>query len=85
MLLFSIPAVAIFSLMPEATPADPQQSRQAFTAFRWFILVAYPLFGLVFGWLGGLVAASLYNAIAPRIGGLLFDYLPQQPPGAPAA
>jgi hypothetical protein len=86
MLVFAIPAFAIFSLMPEATTSDPEQSKQAFTAFRWFILVAYPMFGLVFGWFGGLVGASLYNAIAPRIGGLLFEYLPsQQPPGAPAA
>lgn len=84
MLLFSVPIFAGFSLIPEPAASDPQQAKAVFSALRW-VLVIYPVFGLIFGWVGGWVGAHLYNFIAGRIGGLQFEYLSASSSGAPAA
>jgi hypothetical protein len=73
MLLVSVPMFILFSVLPEPVSADPQRPQIAFSVFRW-VFLAYPVFGLVFGWLGGLIGSFLYNLISGKIGGLLFDY-----------
>jgi hypothetical protein len=84
MLLFSVPVFVGFSLIPGPATSDPQQPQAIFSAFRW-VLVIYPVFGLIFGWVGGWVGAHLYNFIAGRIGGLQFECLSPSTPSTPAA
>jgi hypothetical protein len=38
---------------------------------RWMLL-AYPVFGGLSGWLVAFAGAATYNAVAPRVGGLVF-------------
>ena len=73
MVLFAVPMFLLLAVLPDPSTTDPQQARLALANFRWFLL-AYPVFGLVFGWLAGLVGAQLYNLIAPQIGGLCFEF-----------
>jgi hypothetical protein len=85
MLVFAVPMFAVFSLVPEPPAADPQQPPMALSTFRW-LLLAYPVFGLVFGWFGGLVGSYLYNAIAARLGGFKVEFTSiDSPSTAPAA
>jgi hypothetical protein len=85
MLIVAIPMFAVFSLLPEASTVDPQKQQLAWSTFRW-ILLAYPVFGLIFGWFGGLIGSCLYNAIAGTLGGFQLEYLstgnPSQSPVA---
>jgi len=74
MLIFAVPMFIIFSVIPGPSGADPQQQQFAFSSFRW-LLLGYPVFGLVFGWFGGLIASYLYNLIAARLGGFRLEYL----------
>ena len=46
------------------------------------MLLLYPVFGLVFGWLGGLLTAAVYNMIVRLTGGLLFDFEAKSAPPA---
>jgi len=73
LLLISVPMFILFSVLPEPVSPNPQNPQIAFSTFRW-IFVAYPVFGLIFGWLGGLIVSFLYNLIAARIGGLQLEY-----------
>ena len=77
MVLFAVPAFALFSVLPEPPSSDPQQHKLALSTFRWFLL-AYPVLGLAFGWAAGLVGANVYNFIAPRVGGLRLEFLTTQ-------
>lgn len=84
MLLMIVPMFVAMSLVPEPSVAGAQQQLPLST-FRW-LLVLYPAFGLVFGWLAGLVGSWLYNLIAGRLGGFELDLLTTgAAPGAPAA
>jgi hypothetical protein len=44
-----------------------------------FFVLMYPLFGLFFGWLSGLLGAALYNLVARWVGGILIE-LAAEPP-----
>jgi hypothetical protein len=73
--------------VPMGPPAPNQPDPEAVRAmFRWMAF-AYPVFGTVFGWLGGLVGAFLYNLVARAVGGLELELetSPSPPPGAPSA
>jgi len=75
----------IFSLMPEPSGVDAQQQEFGLATYRWLLLL-YPVFGLIFGWLGGLIGSYLYNFIAARVGGLQLEYSPRDTsPTSPAA
>ena len=37
------------------------------------VMVAYPILGLIFGWLGSAVMSAIYNFVARRAGGLRFE------------
>jgi hypothetical protein len=71
MLIFMVPFFVIFSLVPEPTNAN-LQAPYMFPTFRW-LLVAQPVFGLVFGWFSGLIGSYIYNLIATRLGGLQIE------------
>ena len=75
MLIFTIPMLLIFSVLPEPTAPGAQAGQIPFSTLRW-LFVAYPVLGLVFGWFMGLIGAYLYNLIAGRIGGFELDYRP---------
>ena len=85
MLIMIVPMFVMLSLVPEPASANPEQPALSLSSFRW-LLVLYPAFGLVFGWLAGLVGSWLYNLIAGRLGGFELDLLSSDPaPRAPAA
>jgi hypothetical protein len=71
-LLVALPMVFIFSMIPDMTGTTGEGEALPFSTMKWFVL-AYPIFGLVFGWLQGLIGAFLYNVIASRIGGFQLD------------
>ena len=66
MLAFSLFAVPWLLLMPIETGSGDPVNRGPLLAFA----VLYPIFGLLIGWLTGLLSASCYNLIARRIGGI---------------
>jgi hypothetical protein len=84
MLVVAVPMFALFSLLPEPTAPSSQQPQVAFSVFRW-VFVAYPVLGLVFGWIAGLAGAFLYNLVAARVGGLRLAFLSWGPPAEPPA
>lgn len=70
---------------PGDASANPGEQALSLSGVRW-LLVLYPAFGLVLGWLAGLVGSWLYNLIAGRVGGFELDLLSCDPaPRAPAA
>jgi hypothetical protein len=68
------PFVLLASLL---APAD--RTPMAAPAVAALILVAYPLLGLVMGWISGLLSSAIYNVIIRLTGGLLLEL-----DGAPA-
>jgi hypothetical protein len=74
-MIVAIPMFFIFSMIPDMAGTTGEGGAMQFSNFRWF-LIAYPIMGLVFGWLQGLIGAFLYNIIASRTGGFQFE-LPQ--------
>ena len=81
MLIMAIPMFIFFSLAPEPSSADPQQQQLSLSFFRW-LLLAYPIFGLIFGWFTGLIGSWLYNLIAARLGGFQLEYDSREEPSA---
>lgn len=73
MLIFAIPMFVLFTFMPGPSSPNAQQQQIAFSVFRW-VVVAYPFFGLVFGWFAGLIGSFIYNLIAARLGGFQLEY-----------
>jgi hypothetical protein len=77
-LIVAIPMFFIFSMIPDmAGPTG--EGTATFSNFRW-LLILYPVMGLIFGWLQGLIGAFLYNIIASRTGGLQLDLPPVAAP-----
>lgn len=68
----------IFSLvpMPEPQPGQPDPA-SAFRMMRWLLLL-YPLFGLISGWFFGCLGAVVYNFVQRWTGGLLLEIEPQE-------
>jgi hypothetical protein len=44
------------------------------------VMVAYPIVGLIFGWLGSALMSAIYNFVAKRAGGLRFETTPVDAP-----
>ena len=59
--------------------APPTGSGGGASYFPVLLVVFYPLLGLIFGWIGGLLSALFYNLIVRWTGGLLFDMNPPIP------
>jgi len=49
--------------------------------FFVFLLLIYPVIGLVMGWIGTLLTAAIYNLVIRWTGGLLFEF-DSVPPGS---
>ena len=71
-LIFSLIALPMFLLapFPENSPGQPPK------AFLLVMVVLYPLFGALWGWIGGQVSSRLYNAAAKRLGGVQVELAP---------
>jgi hypothetical protein len=70
--LFSVPMFVFFGSMPAQPNLDPAQQAALRSSMRWMML-AYPFFGAALSWLGTLLAAAIYNLLAPHIGGVSFE------------
>jgi len=72
MLVFSLFALPMFLFLPfpEGHPSQPPR------AFFLIFLFLYPLFGVLWGWLGGQISARLYNFAAKRLGGVSIELVP---------
>ena len=73
MLIFCLPMLGFIWMIPTPAGQDPAEAEAVMSTFRWMLL-GYPVFGAVFGWLGGLTSAWLYNQIARRVGGLKLEF-----------
>jgi hypothetical protein len=54
--------------------APTHEARFMGPLFVFFMLVFYPIMGLVMGWIIGLVGAAAYNLVTRLTGGLLLDF-----------
>jgi hypothetical protein len=79
-LIVALPMFFIFSMLPDMA-GTTGEGDVAISSMKWFV-VAYPIFGLIFGWLQGLIGAAVYNLIAGRIGGFQLDLPPVAAPVA---
>ena len=64
----------VFNMAPMPTPEDGQaEAADAFNQiFRWMI-ISYPVLGLVMGWITGLLGAATYNLTQRLTGGLVIE------------
>ncbi len=82
--LIMLPFLLIFLLIgATAGGEDPAAFLGGAIGFA-VVLVAYPVMGLVFGWIGGLLGAWIYNLIAGWIGGIRYTVRDLDAPPAPA-
>jgi hypothetical protein len=82
-LLFTLMAIPMILLMPFPENAPNQPSKAMFLV----LVLAYPVFGALWGWISGQICARFYNFVARRIGGVLLDLAPisETPSGSPVA
>jgi hypothetical protein len=86
MTLMALLMLPVFSSIPTPEGQNAANQQALFSMLR-FMLLIYPVFGLVFGWIIGLLGAFFYNVIARWIGGLNLDFNVHsgQMAGTPAA
>ncbi|MEM7357137.1 MAG: hypothetical protein AAF657_40355 [Acidobacteriota bacterium] len=70
-LIFTVIAVIAFPIWLSETIFARQGSRSLLRAV--VLVLAYPVVGLVVGWISGLVSAACYNFAAHWSGGLLLE------------
>jgi hypothetical protein len=75
-LLVSLILVPVILLGPSVDARGNQVHKGIFLGF----MIAYPIFGLVFGWLGSALMSTIYNFIAKRFGGLRFQVIDVETP-----
>jgi hypothetical protein len=65
-LLISLLVLPMFLLapFPENSPNEPPK------LLILLVLIMYPLFGALWGWIAGQISARIYNAVARRFGGI---------------
>ena len=80
MLIFSLLALPMLLLMPFPQGHASQPPKAVFVLLMLF----YPLFGALWGWLGGQIAARLYNFAAKRLGGVSIELVPSEDTGQAA-
>jgi uncharacterized membrane protein YbhN (UPF0104 family) len=75
MLIFSLMSLPIFLFMPfpKNDPSAPPK------ALFLVLVILYPLFGAIWGWVAGQISARLYNFAAKRIGGVSIELVPSEP------
>ena len=71
MLVFALPAGCMMSMVGSLTG----EGAGAFGAgMGFFLLILYPLFGLILGFISGFLVAWVYNLVAERIGGVELEF-----------
>jgi hypothetical protein len=70
-LLVSLIMVPLLLLGPSVNARGDPIHKGIFLGF----MIVYPIFGLIFGWLGSALMSTIYNVIAKRFGGLRFDVI----------
>jgi len=68
-LIFSVIAIPVFLLAPPDEPEGFGPSK----ASLLFMIILYPLVGAGMGWVTGQIGARIYNRVAARFGGILFE------------
>ena len=48
------------------------------------VVVAYPILGLIMGWIGGLIGAAIYNLVIRFTGGMKLEFREDSPQTIPA-
>ncbi len=67
-------ALALVGLPILLIAPTPQGVAQPFPKYLGiFMVLIYPLFGALFGWLAGHLIALIYNLAARKFGGLVFE------------
>lgn len=73
MFAFSLPAACVMSMV--GTMGSEYGGTGEFGAgLGLFVVILYPLFGLIFGFIGGFLWAWIYNLVADRIGGVELEF-----------
>lgn len=80
--IFALVALAFILIATVIAPSN--ELGAAGPAVAVLIVLAYPVLGLVMGWISGLLSAAIYNFVVRWSGGLLFD-LDEAPGGRTAA
>jgi hypothetical protein len=73
MFVFTLISLPMFLLLP--FPDDPSQPSKAVFLV---LLILYPLFGALWGWIAGQISARLYNFAAKRVGGVSIELVPSE-------
>lgn len=60
------------------TPMPENAANPLPKAFFAVLLLLYPVFGALWGWICGQILARIYNFVARRMGGILIDLAPFQ-------
>ena len=68
--VFTAILLPIFLIVTPFAPTEPGAPPMFLFSF---LLLFYPIFGLVFGWLSGLLMSVIYNFVVRWSGGLLFE------------
>ncbi len=72
MFVFALPAGCMMSMVGSITG---EVGAGAFGAgMGFFLLILYPLFGLILGFISGFLMAWIYNLVAERIGGVELEF-----------
>jgi membrane protein YqaA with SNARE-associated domain len=69
MLVMSLIAIPMFMFAPNVDVHGGPVSKSMFL----LMLLLYPVFGAIAGWLAGYLLGSIYNLAAKRFGGLEFE------------
>lgn len=78
MALFALIALPLIGIAIAIGATQGEGEAAISGAIMFFVIVLYPILGLIFGWLTGLVTALVYNLVAGWIGGLILDLRPEQ-------
>jgi len=67
--IFMVPVILL-------TPSGPQPGGAPPKAFFIAMMIIYPIFGAVMGWVTGQLGSRIYNWVARKYGGLLVEVTP---------
>jgi hypothetical protein len=70
--VFALPTFFFVGATPPQQNLDPAQ-QETFERLMQFFMLGYPFLGAIFGWIFTAFGAALYNVLAPRLGGVMFE------------
>ena len=73
MFLFALPMGCVMSMVG-SLGSEYGDAGALGTGFGLFMIVLYPILGLIFGFIGGFLMAWIYNLVADRIGGVELEF-----------